>query len=181
MWKLYTRGTDGFRIRSTVGKLWKTLPVQLTNRAIDKVKYKQRKLLKTEIRNVIKERFRTATASGGFQICTNESISYVLMAFMFKRFAYEYEKEVRLICHHNRESARGESAYGINENGYFSYRIPRMSLIEQILVHPRVSSKDYRTLEPILNSLVNESNITTKVEIKQSRLHDLELRSVESV
>lgn len=171
MWKIYTKGTDGFRIRSTVSKLWNSLPSEKEGveprYRIAKVSYRQKKTLKREIRmknkNFDSDKFRSETIDNETQF------GNISAAFMIKRLAYEYEKEVRLICHWNRE----------NDDGLFSYDIgcPK-DLIEQILIHPKVSQKDYLLLKCVLEKIL-KNNILEEIEIKRSKLHDLGLESVE--
>ena len=181
MWKLYTNGTDGFRIRSTVKKLWESLPKEKNvGYRIAKVSYRPKRELATEIEGgegrrklatEIEERNENISED---DFCTkNEELNgfqYISAAFMIKRYAYEYENEVRLICYKKNEENRE----------LFSYNIVCPSkLIDQILIHPRILPEEYPLLECVIKMLEKGNDLAGKIDIKHSKLHDLRLDSNE--
>lgn len=173
MWKLYTNGTDGFRIRSTVKKLWDSLPKEKNvGYRIAKVSYRPKHELETEIekRNLETEIEERNENIRDDYFCTKDEelngFHYISAAFMIKRYAYEYEKEVRLICYRKNEENRELFPYNI---------VCPSKLIDQILIHPRILPEEYPLLECVIEMLKKDIDLTGKIDIKHSKLHDLRL------
>ena len=91
---------------------------------------------------------------------------------MIKRFAYQYENEVRLICYRRGESRDGLLPYNIG--------CPK-NLIDQILIHPMASNDTCKLLKSLIGTILEHNESLKEIKVKRSKLHDLRLETVEHV
>jgi hypothetical protein len=120
MWRIYSKGTNGVRIRTTVGKLLKSLSSQIVRHKefssfIGKVNYKS----EFKIREFASNHFSRGIKTDGTQIAET---------LLVKRQAFIHEKEVRLIYH---SIEKTEPSHDI-----FCYNLKPHELIDQIMLHP---------------------------------------------
>lgn len=147
IWRIYSNGTDGVRIRSTVGKVFDSLarerkfgPAGETH--IGRVSYLSDRGLK---------KFAATHFLGG-----NLNSRSVAQTLTIKRKAFLHEKEVRLIYH---------SDNPLNDP-IVKYSIDPHSLIDQIMLHPQLTLLEARKLK---NSI--EQDLGFKGKIKRSLLY----------
>ena len=126
IWQIYSKDRDGFRIRTTAGRLLASIRGQVPDSEyrcyIGRVSY----LSDHELRRFGRTHFTDPNAS------PSEAIAE---AFLVKRKAFEHEREARLIYQ------APESTESVD---LFSYRIDPNFLIDQIMVHPMVSYQEYK-------------------------------------
>lgn len=129
MWRIYSSETktDGIRIRTSVGKLLKSLVDSTGSNFADiscfigKVEY----LTDIGFENKCKELLENIFDS------TNQSQTKSLL---LKRFAFKHEDEVRLIYSPPNDRVVDDNIY--------KYNIFPNSLIEQVMLHPMLTSKE---------------------------------------
>lgn len=130
MWRIYSPNKSGFRIRTTVRKLYESLGQVHTeyegaNNCIGKVQYLSDKKLME---------FANSTFDDSGII-----IEKLFRSLLIKRRAFIHEKEIRLLFH-----AWGDYAC---ESDLHPYKIDPNSLITQIMVDPRISFEDFLSIE----------------------------------
>lgn len=161
MWALYSNGADGFRIKTTVGKLLKSLSDHRSSYGVAKVCYLSRKKISSCFKNnsdiKIKEHVKDFLLPEGMNI--PEGRSETIKKFMIKREGFSHEEEVRLVCHCDE---RGD---------YFRYKIaPNVSeMIDQIMIHPLVNKYDVDILKSVLHKKFGFS----EEKIVPSELHTM--------
>ena len=159
MWKLYSNGTaDGFRIRTTVGKLIKSLKTPYCIGVVEYLK-KDELSCKTNICKI-------CCASN---LKDNQKKDFCEMAekFMIKRLAFDYESEVRLVCF-----IADEEKKQINDEKkkFYRHKICPETLIDQIKIHPMVLEEyDYNALKEAIHKIGG----INKNKIEWSRILDL--------
>lgn len=124
IWQIYSDGTDGYRVRTTVRKLLTSLKTQINNPDvychIGLVQYKSDE----ELIDFGKNHFHRGELSVSEQMAE---------AYMVKRNAFKHEEEVRLIFHRTE---------GIPENeSLFAYSIDPNDLFDQVMLHPRLNKQ----------------------------------------
>lgn len=149
MWQIYSRDEDAIRVRTTVGKLIKSLRAANADWAdtacfIGRVKYLSDKEL---------QKFGTSIFSSGL------SAEAVAKSLIVKRNAYNYENEVRLIYF---EPSRTK-----HPDGVFKYDLDPLSLIDQAMVDGRVPYEEYK---PIKEEIMKRTGLKDH-QIKRSLLY----------
>lgn len=129
MWQIYSRDQDAIRVRTTVGKLIKSLRTANGNWAdttcfIGRVKY----LKESELREFGKTVFETGLSADD-----------VAKSLTVKRKAYKHENEVRLIYI--------EPTKAKHNDGVCKYDLDPLALIDQVMVDGRVLYEDYKPLK----------------------------------
>lgn len=150
MWRIYSNGTDGVRIKTTVGKLLDSLSRSAGTKSeiscfIGKVRY-----CKDEGLNQFAEsHFADGLGSDGKQIAET---------LLLKRNAFRHEKEVRLIYLAPETQPP--------EKDLHLYHFDPHELIDQIMVHPQLSEEEADTLKKRIREATNY-----KGEVKRSLLY----------
>lgn len=127
MWRIYSKGTDGIRIRTTVGKLLTSLASNFNadeariSCFLGSVKY----LTDRSLVSLSKSHFANGLGTDGKLIAST---------LLVKRNAFEHENEVRLIY------LSGEST-PVNKD-LFAYNMNPNELVEQVMLHPQMSKED---------------------------------------
>lgn len=126
MWRIYSPKMCGIRVRSTIGRLIDGLTATIGHRAIykahlGKVEYARMEALKKECEAGVQ---MTPDASG------------LAKTLLIKRWAFKHEREVRLLY----LADTGEKV----PNGLFSYQVDPHSMVEQLMVDPRLSTDEAR-------------------------------------
>ena len=121
MWRIYSKDSEGVRLRSTPQRLCRRIADDLDGFAfIGRVKYLGKDRLVEFARKVIKNRDYLRRSGGG-----------AAKTLLVKRPAFRHEDEVRLLFYRR---------YG-NFNKLFSYSIDPHFLIDQLMLDPRMSIK----------------------------------------
>lgn len=149
MWRIYSQGTDGIRIRSTVGKLLDGLATtdglpELTC-FVGKVKY----LSDNGLRDFAENQFAGGFDSGGRKIAET---------LLIKRKAFKHEREVRLIY-----SAVGGTPP--KQDLYF-YDFDPHKIVDQIMLHPQLTLPEAKKLKKSIQTSTN-----WKHGLKQSMMY----------
>jgi len=149
MWRIYSDKKDSVRIRTTVGKLIDSLCTAQGEWAdatcfIGKVDYRGEARLKNFARTIFKDGITTQA---------------IARSCLVKRNAYRHEREVRLIYieHTNEKHA----------NGIYKYDIDPHTLIDQVMIDPRVNYEKYTSLK---THLMKRTGLSDK-QIKRSLLY----------
>lgn len=147
IWRIYSQGTNGVRIRSTVGKVFDSLAKNsqfgtVGETHIGRVSY----LTDRELNHFAETHFLNGNMNG-------RSVAETLT---IKRKAFSHEKEVRLIY---------QSDNRLNDP-IVRYSIDPHSLIDQIMLHPQLKPVDARVLKSGI-----EQELGFEGEIKRSLLY----------
>lgn len=156
IWKIYSNSNDGIRIKTTVDQLRNSIEdSENVCSYIGKVVYKNiNKFSKNK--NILQCVEKELSISNGIdQASNNSQYDLLAKAHMYKREAFEYENEVRLICH-VRESDKN------NKKELYRYDICPNEFIHQIMTHPFIKGDEFEKLKETLDKL------GFKREIKQS-------------
>ena len=149
MWRIYSMGTDGIRIRSTVGKLIDSLSscneAPRTSCFIGKVRY----LTDCELNDFAATHFSEGLGADGRKIASS---------LLIKRKAFRHEREVRLI--HLSSSRTKPSQH------FHFYHFDPDALVEQVMLHPQLSRAEANRLKTVIRSKMNWSG-----ELKQSMMY----------
>lgn len=152
IWRIYSKGTDGIRIRTTIAKLLASVQrdhdPQGFRTYVGKVQY----LSDTKLIEFGKRHFRESSGSAGRNIAG---------AYLVKRNAFAHEREVRLI--HSR------SAKLTGDANVFLYAIEPNDLISQVMLHPKLDRTEYKTLEKIIRSLGFTNEIKHSMMYRQPK------------
>lgn len=154
MWSIYSNLTDGIRIRTTVGQLWNSIEDSKDVQSyIGKVVYKN--ITKFGENNDIlqcveKELSKNNGIDRGFDDL--HDFNLLAKAHMYKRKAFTYENEVRLICHVREDDKN-------NQKELYRYHICPNKLIDQIMTHPSVKGDNFEKLKETLGNLGFEKDI----------------------
>ena len=129
MWQIYSKGGDGIRVRTTVGKLIDSIRAVHGQWAdvscfIGRVKYRS----EIELKQFGKSMFS--------QYPREEAIAQSLL---IKRKAYKHENEVRLIYHAVNSTNESDIVY--------KYDIDPLAVFDQAMVDGRVGSEDFVALK----------------------------------
>ncbi len=172
MWTIYSQGTDGVRIRTTVGRLIDPLNNNGIRCIASKVKYLERekilwyfgddRLDKDKVASKIKTYFNKNSRPLPADMHMSRNFLKMAEKFMIKRIGFSYEHEARLIC-------LGEKS---KSDEYYRYRMCPNSMIDQIKIHPRVSWREYKALKCTIKRLGFDN------EIGRSELHDMVQRKI---
>lgn len=149
MWQIYSPCQDAIRVRTTVGKLIKSIRAVKGNLAdatcfIGRVKYLSEKELSKFGKNV----FSTAI--------TGEACARSLIV---KRKAYKHEKEVRLVYF--------EDTTTKHPDGVYTYDLDPLALIDQAMVDSRVSEIGYQFVK---GEIMSRTRLEAR-QIRHSRLY----------
>lgn len=164
MWAMYSKGTDGFRIRTTVRELIESLAKYNKPCLIANVKYMYRKKIISYFKSGKSKELEQHIANFSKSRNTYEHENFLKTAekFMIKRQGFRYEKEVRLVCYWDEQKPKSKLMR--------RYRICPDQLIEQIMIHPMIQeSNDYEALKCALLKV----GYLAANKIEWSRLHDL--------
>ena len=134
MWRIYSPDKNGVRIRTTVRKLASSLTsagIGLPDATcyIGKVRYLSNKKL-TEFSNSVYEDGSVAVDS-------------LFESLLVKRRSFSHEKEVRLLY--------GDVTYNYS-NEMFAYSINPNELFDQLMIDPRKSHKEFKSLKAKIQS-----------------------------
>lgn len=161
MWSLYSKGTDGFRIRATVGRLIESFDHSGVPYNIAKVKYLERNKIEDYL---IGNKFLSELDDhfDKFSLCNGDTSQECFLEtakkLMIKRKGFAHEKEIRLVCYKDMSDQADD---------YFMHPICPHRVIDQIVIHPRVNLYDYEVLKCALR------RIGFRNEIARSELHDM--------
>lgn len=165
IWSIYSNITDGIRIRTTVDKLRKS-----TGTSENVCSY---------IGNVAYKNISNFSRNSNIlqciesELCTSNNIDQpsdnlhnfhlLAQAHMYKRKAFDYEKEVRLMCHVREDDKN-------NKKEFYPYCICPNKLIDQIMIHPLVGDTEFKNLKKDLKKLGFKKTIERSkyLEIPQS-------------
>lgn len=141
MWKIYSKGTDSVRIRSTIGKL-KENPFENDSEVhwrVQRIDYKsfQNDL---ELRKLIDPNSE----------CLDSKISTLAKSYMIKRQAFRHEDEVRIICHSKKVKPTEK---------VFKYEIYPNYLIDEIMMNPGISDSEFKKFKEIFKAYNLTRNI----------------------
>lgn len=128
MWQIYSKGGDGIRVRTTVGKLidgMRSVHGKLADVScfIGRIEYRSEKELK---------------AFGGEMITYHPKEFAIARSLLIKRKAYKHENEVRLIFVAPKTTNESDWVY--------EYEVDPLKLCDQAMVDGRVSEKDFSIL-----------------------------------
>lgn len=129
MWQIYSPCKDAIRVRTTVGKLIKSIRAQNKDRAdttcfIGRVKY------------LTEPKFRKF---GETVFCEGLFGSAVALSLTVKRKAYKHENEVRLVFFENTETKHA--------GGVYKYDLNPLELVDHAMVDGRVSYQKYQVVK----------------------------------
>lgn len=133
MWRIYSPNKDCLRIRTTVRKLIESLYAAHKNHStimccIGKVEYLNDKDLMMRANSTFDE--------------SGISVENLFRSLLIKRRAFRHENEVRILFHNFQ---RGDVSSKI-----YSYPINPDNLIDQIMVDPRRSPSEFKTVKKII-------------------------------
>lgn len=148
MWRIYSPGKRGIRIRSTIGRLVDGLSGTVGDRAAYKV----------HIGRVRYERIGKLKALCDQGVDMTPDATGLAKTLLLKRWAFRHEREVRLLY----LADAGESL----PSGLFKYKVNPNQMIDQIMIDPRLSSKEARTFKTEI-----KGNIGFAGPIKRSLLY----------
>lgn len=137
MWRIYAPRHDGVKIRATVKKLFQSLHSSQTKYKynscyIGSVTYNK----KEDIDNLVSDRIALKNKFAG-------SIGQA-RSLLFKRYAFKYESEVRLIYLEPNNKSR---------SSIYSYSCDMLSLIDSITFDPRMSPAVFNIYKEHIKSL----------------------------
>jgi len=146
IWRIYSQGTNGIRIKSTVGKLFDSLAISEYGMQgetfIGKVNY----LSDIELKDFAASHF----VSSGLN---SRSIAETLTV---KRNAFVHEKEVRLIY----------IADSRLQTPVIKYDIDPHDLVDQVMIHPQLPKDQAKRLKWVIHNYLNFQG-----EVKRSLLY----------
>lgn len=131
MWRIYSPDKKSIRIRTTVDKLVTSLIMAnvdkaMTGSCIGKVEYKSESKI-------------TALAKKAFTKNGQITFGSLFRSLLVKRKAFEHEKEIRLI--------HLDWGKELPKEDIYSYEINSHELITQIMIDPRISCKEFKTIK----------------------------------
>ena len=136
-WRIYAPNHDGVKIRTTVNKLFKSLHKSQTTYAntscyIGEVKYHSQKGISKLVsdRLEIRDKFKGSIGQA--------------RTLLFKRNAFKYEREIRLIFLHPKNESR---------SSIYSYQCDVLSLIDSITFDPRMKSSVFNIYKKHIKEL----------------------------
>lgn len=149
MWRIYSPNATGIRMRTTIGKLVRSLSVQVGEWAhqqcfIGKVQY------------LTLGRLRSFGQAFARNSMSAEAIAGTLLV---KRQAFEHEKEVRLV-YFEKDRIR-------HPEGLFEYKLDPHQFIDQLMLDPRSPADGYEALKC---TIIRRTGF--EGEIKRSTLYD---------
>jgi len=152
MWRIYSTDKNGFRIRTTIRKLYDSFDLSLVDRAsclgsIGKVKY-------------LNEAELTSKAKATFNPDGQITFGDCFRSLLLKRKAFRHENEVRLLFLDWSDS--------FIENDIFKYDIDPHSLISQITIDPRITYKKFSEIKSKIQKVTKYQG-----EIARSTLYKL--------
>lgn len=136
IWRIYSNGTNGIRIRSTVGKLFDSLSQEGTygpsgETFVGKVRYMSEKGLN--------EFAESHFINSGLN---SKSIAETLL---IKRVAFSHEKEIRLIYISDKRLPQSVLKYDIDPH----------HLVDQVLAHPQLPVEHFNRLKWTIENYLN--------------------------
>lgn len=180
LWTIHSEGTDGIRIQTTVGTLLKSLENSSFPCQISEVVY----LDKDKIQRVVRQghtlgsyleihfrNYSRSTIESALEINGNTADSFLKTAkkFMYKRLAFRYEREVRLICCLNEHEKGNRKDANKKTNVLYPYKICANHLIKKIKTHPLIEKDEHEKIKrDLVNAGFKDENL-----IEESELHDL--------
>lgn len=131
MWRIYSPDKSCIRIRTTINRLVTSLLIANVDNAmsescIGKVEYKSESKI-------------TILAKRAFTKTGQITFGSLFRSLLVKRKAFEHEKEIRLIHLDWGKELPKESMY--------SYEIDPHELVTQVMIDPRISYKDFKTIK----------------------------------
>jgi Protein of unknown function (DUF2971) len=150
MWQIYSPNKESLRIKTTIGNLldsiYKTHPdIPEAKCCVGKVQY----LTSKELMRVANSTFDDSGIA----------VENIFRSLLVKRKAFEHENEVRLLYEEWNDDFSNE---------IYSYQVGANRLISQIMVDPRRSHSEFKTLERIIRKATG-----FKGSIKRSLLYSL--------
>ena len=152
MWRIYSPNKDGLRIKSTIGELLQGIyqvhqPDAKQKCAIGLVEYKTLKKLFWHANNT-------------YEFDTSIFVENVFRSLLLKRLPFVHEKEVRLLF---------QSWFpDLLQDGIYRYKIDPHSFVKEVMIDPRRSYDEFKTLKHIIQRSTN-----FKGSIKRSQLYKL--------
>lgn len=147
IWRIYSQGSDGIRIRSTVGKLFNSLA-------------KSKELGKSGETHVGKVKYHSDVGLNKFAAShfktEGMNTSAIAGTLLVKRRAFSHEKEVRIIYQSDAPHVEGVLIYTIDPH----------TLVDQIMLHPQLDKKVADRLKKRIAQYLNY-----KGQVKQSLLY----------
>ena len=149
VWQIYSKNSDGIRVRTTVGKLIDSLRAAHADMAdercfIGQVRYETEKRLGELGRSMFVE---------------HSGAEAIAQSLLIKRRAYRHESEVRLVY-----IAPSEA---IEEDGIYKYDLDPLDIIDQVMVDGRVS---YDKFVPLQDEIAKRTRFP-KRQIRRSLLY----------
>ena len=149
LWQIYSKNSDGIRVRTTIGKLIDSL--RAAHRAtadescfIGRVSYKRDKKL---------QQFANA------MFVTRSRTDAIVRSLLLKRRAFRHENEVRLLYIENRETKKQDLVY--------KYRLDPLEIFDQAMVDGRISWAQFVSLK---DAIAKRTGLT-KRRIRRSLLY----------
>jgi len=151
MWRIYSSDKNGLRVRTTIRKLSESLAGAQSSLpevrcCVGKVEYLSDKALM----NIANTTFDDSGIG----------VEEIFRSLLVKRRAFIHEKEVRLLYQELDDDAFS--------NNLYRYAVDPHFFIDQIMIDPRKSYKEFKTLEKIIRKTTG-----FKGEIKRSLLYTL--------
>ena len=155
IWQIYSKGTDGVRVRTTVRKLLASIKSKVIEPNvrchIGRVQYKRRK----QLLSFGKTHFQDAN-DGNFSLSEKFAEAY-----MVKRNAFRHEKEVRLIYSGTLDIS--------DDTRFFEYDVEPNVLFDQIMFHPKLTPSEHKTKSTHIRNLGFSGKIKESVLYKEPK------------
>ncbi len=131
MWRIYSPDKQAVRLRTSIPKLAQSLWKACGDRA-------QRSAFIGRVRYFSQKALIAKAKSGEFHPNIADSSFPGVRSLLMKRTAFSHEREIRLLYLDRASRA---------SDGLFKFAVDPNDLIESILVDPRASSEDYKSIE----------------------------------
>jgi hypothetical protein len=155
MWRIYSPTKSGVKVKTSIGKLLKSLSNAPENKEkrkkkglcfIGKVSYKEDEKLREKLQD---KRWLNAELAD----TTSQATS-----LLFKRFEFEHEAEVRLLYLPN-------LPYHLQDSKIFRYTVKPQSLFDEIQFDPRISDELFKVYKYYLRSVIGFRKPVTKSKL----------------
>lgn len=152
MWRIYSKDNEGIRIRTTVNKLLEGLDIanadaHMTMSCIGKVEYKSESTIMDHANKIFTTDGRMTFGS-------------LFRSLLIKRKAFKHENEIRLL--------HLDWKHELPKTDVYSYKINPHDLITQVMIDPRKSPSEFKTIEKRIRQETGY-----KGDIKRSLLYKL--------
>ena len=129
MWRIYAEKKDGFKVQTTIRKLYEALFSQLKGLPtlttfIGRVSYLKKKQIQDLLNDPVKIK----------ELITSQSGKGIAETLLFKKKPFKHEKEIRII--HGVSERR--------ESDFFKFKVNPNKLFDAITIDPRMKYDDFR-------------------------------------